>query len=87
MSEATFWNGEPCEADLVRVIVGDSEFFRNRVYWAREFVGQERNAVRVRYRYRTFYLDNEDGRGWWNVTTGRGSLKAGTRSLEVEREL
>lgn len=81
---ATFWNGESCEARKVRVIVGDSE--RVATPWFREFVGQEREAVEVRYGGQTFYLDNEDDRGWSKVLTG-GSPRTGHRSLDVERVL
>lgn len=56
MSEQTWWNGEPCEARVVRVIVADAEFPN---YWARELVGQEREAVEVRYGGEVFFLDNE----------------------------
>lgn len=57
MNEQTFWNGERCEARIVRVIVADDPNFR--AYWARPYVGQEREAVEVVYQGRTFYLDNE----------------------------
>lgn len=53
----TFWNGEPCEARKVRVIVADNP--TARLYWARGFVGQERDAVEVTYAGQTFYLDDE----------------------------
>lgn len=53
----TYWNDEPCEARIVRVIVADTQSFPN--YWAQPYVGQEREAVEVTYAGRTFYLDNE----------------------------
>jgi hypothetical protein len=82
-TEATYWNGEPCPARKVRVIVADSGFFP--AYWAREFVGQEREAVEVSYFDKPFYLDNEDGSGWRKVTEGHGSPAWGHRDLEIER--
>lgn len=51
------WNGEPCEARRVRVIVADAPEFPQ--YWARRFVGQERAAVEVLYGGQTFYIDDE----------------------------
>jgi hypothetical protein len=55
--EQTFWNGEPCEARKVTLIVADNEAFRS--YWARPLVGTRRNAVEVTYAGSTFYLDDE----------------------------
>ena len=54
--KATCWNGEPCEARIVRVIVADND---RLAYWARPYLGQEREAVEVRYAGTVFYLDNE----------------------------
>lgn len=51
------WNGEPCEARRVRVIVADDGRFPK--YWARQFVGQERAAVEITYADQTFYIDDE----------------------------
>lgn len=51
------WNGEPCEARQVRVVVADNERFP--AYWARHLVGQERAAVEVIYNGSTFYIDDE----------------------------
>jgi hypothetical protein len=56
-SSETRWNGEPCEARKVVVIVADAGRFPN--YWARPFVGQERDAVEVTYAGSTFYIDDE----------------------------
>ena len=54
--EATYWNGERCEARIVRVIVADDDA---KAYWARPYVGQEREAVEVVYNGKPFYIDNE----------------------------
>jgi hypothetical protein len=79
----TFWNGEPCDARQVVVVVADAPDFPG--YWAREHVGQERSAVEVNYGGRTFYLDNDDppGHGWAKVTLGKGSPRFAHRQLEV----
>lgn len=57
MSEATFWNGDPCEARKVTVEVADDVVFP--LYWARPFVGTRRKAVEVTYDGSTFYLDDD----------------------------
>lgn len=67
---STRWNGEPCAARKVRVMVADSDFFP--AYWARQYVDTVREAVEVTYNGQTFYLDNEDGSGWHKVTHGGG---------------
>lgn len=64
----TQWNGEPCAARRVTVIVADNTAFP--MYWARRFVGMRRKAVEVHYGGDTFYLDDEDGSGWNKVTHG-----------------
>jgi hypothetical protein len=81
----TFWNGEPCEARKVRVVVGNSGRFS--APWFSDYIGQEREAVEVTYGGQTFYLDNEDGSGWGKVTVGHGSPSYGHGSLDVERVL
>lgn len=83
MIEPTYWNGESCRARRVVVIVGDTDRFP--LYWARGFVGQERDAVEVQQHGQTFYLDDVDGSGWSKVTTGFGGPRVPHRSLEVER--
>lgn len=77
----TYWSGQPCAAREVRVIVADAPEFPR--YWAREFVGQEREAVEVQAHGEKFYLDNEDGRGWRKVTVGKGSPQWGHGTLRV----
>lgn len=57
MSKQPHWNGEPCEARQVRVIVADDPGMPH--YWARHLVGTERSAVEVTYYGRVFYLDDE----------------------------
>jgi len=57
MSDKPRWNGEPCEARRVRVVVADNARFP--LYWARHLVGTERAAVEVTYNGQTFYLDDE----------------------------
>lgn len=79
----TYWNGEPCEARKVRVVVGNEGRFISP--WFAEYIGAERDAVEVTYAGRTFYIDNEDGSGWHKVTEGRGGPHLGHGSLDVDR--
>ena len=58
MSEPTYWNGERCSARKVTVIVADDGSFP--AYWARDLVGQRRDAVEVTYGGETFYLDDAE---------------------------
>ena len=75
------WNGEPCDAARVRLIVSAPPDGLHPAYWARLFIGSERPAVRVRYGGQTFYLDDARGDGWTKVTTGGGSPGWPSRSL------
>lgn len=74
----TYWNGEPCTALRVTVIVGQSPI---DTWWCADLHGQRRAAVKVTYGGRTFFLDDEDGTGWYKVTVGRGSPNVGHRGL------
>jgi len=77
-----FWNGEPASYEVYTVEVIDSEF---PAYWARCFIGTQRQAVKVAYpdNEHCFYIDNEDGLGLFKVTTG-GSPSDGHRSLNCK---
>lgn len=55
--QETYWNGEPCRAERCTVVVADNA--DTPAYWARPFVGTERQAVMVQYNGETFYIDNE----------------------------
>ena len=83
--EATFWNGQPCEARRVRVIVGPC---LKSTFWHNGLEGTEREAVEVVYAgQQPFYMDNEDGSGWRKVTVGRGGPGWYHASLPVDRVL
>jgi hypothetical protein len=88
-TEQTFWNGEPTPARRVRATIAAAPGVP--AYWARELVGEERDAVEVTYYGQVFYLDDQqhragttDGAAWRKVTVGRGSPAYGHRNLEVE---
>lgn len=74
------WNGEPAECRRVRVVV---EGTPKPLYWWRDLVGTERDAVLVRYHDQTHLLDDEDGSGWAKVTEGHGSPRRGHRDLPL----
>jgi len=65
----TFWNGEPCEARHVRVIVGKA---LRPTWWCANLEGTERLAIEVKQHGQVFFLDNADSSGWRKVTEGRG---------------
>lgn len=69
MIQGAEWNGRPCKARCVRVLVE----------------GEERQAVEVwdadQAGDQPFYLDNEDGQGYRKVAYGGGSPAYGHRSL------
>jgi hypothetical protein len=77
---ATYWNGEPCDAERLTVTVGVAP---SPTWWCADLAGQKRAAVRVRYGSDTFYLDDADGSGWRKVTQGHGSPSWPHRSLPV----
>lgn len=80
----TEWNYEPCTALRCIVIVGDTGRFPS--YWARQYVGNERFAVEIKYNGSTFYIDDEDGSGWDKVTNG-GGPDMPHKSLDVDKVL
>lgn len=82
MTEPTYWNGEPCKARRVIVIVAEAE---KPTFWYAHLAGQERQAVEVTYADQTFYLDNAADQGWAKVTSGKGSPRYGHRSLSIDR--
>ncbi len=81
-TEKTYWNGEPCHAYIVKVVVGKS---LRPTWWCAGLEGQQREAVRVEYGEQVFYLDNETPgwSGWDKVTKGHGSPSIGHKSLPV----
>ena len=78
----TYWNGELAKASKVIVTVADKGAFKNP--WFSGLVGQQRKAVEVVYGNSCFYLDDEDGNGWYKVTEGKGSPHLGHSQLEID---
>jgi hypothetical protein len=74
----TYWNGEPCQAKRVMVVVGSD---CPSTWWCASMAGTIRPAVRVRYAGSQFYLDDENDAGWRKVTVQHGSPLAYHRSL------
>lgn len=82
MKNRTEWNGESCEARRVRVVIGPCPFPQG---WYKDLVGQEINAVEIKYGDEIFYLADDDGNGWHKVTVEGGGPHWGHKSLEVEK--
>jgi hypothetical protein len=82
---ATWWNNAPCKAVPVFVEVGQ-DMTDPRHAWAITLAGTIRWAVRIDYFGRTFYIDNDDGSGWYKVTHG-GGKQWPHRRLPVAREV
>jgi hypothetical protein len=80
----TYWNGLPTPAERVRVVVDTSPV---DTWWCADLAGTERAAVRVGRPGEVMYIDDENGRGWWKVTEGRGSPREAHWSLPVVREI
>lgn len=80
----TFWNGEPIPARKVIVRVGKA---MRPTWWCAAYEGDEREAVEVNYGGIIYLLDNENGGGWYKVTTGRGSPFVTHLSLPTNSEV
>ena len=80
----TFWNGEPCEARHVRVIVGTP---LRPTWWCAPLEGKEWMAVEVKQHGKVFFLDNTDGSGWRKLTEGRGMPNYTHRSLPADSKV
>lgn len=83
--EKTYWNFEPCEARIVKIIVGNSGRFEKP--WFQPYLGTVREAVEIVQGRQKFYIDNQFDNGWKKVTEGKGSPTWGHSSLDAERVL
>jgi hypothetical protein len=83
MTEATFWNGEPCEAERGTGVMVDSPQFP--LFWGREKVGERVPVVKITYGDHTFYIYNDHNFGWLKVTEGRGLPNRMHADLDVEK--
>jgi hypothetical protein len=81
--EGAKWNGEPCEAYRVVVVVGRSE---RPTWWCADLEGTQRKAVEIVAAQgapcEPFYLDDEDGSGT-NKVLCCGMWNHGHKSLPV----
>ena len=76
------WDGNPIQCRVVSITVRDSP--EAKFYWARPYVGRQRQALEVTADGKYFfYLDNADGLGIYKVTNG-GGFRLGHRSLYPE---
>ena len=82
----TQWNGEPCKARRVLIVVGAAA---KSTYWYASIVGKTIRAVEVAYNGEVFYLADEDGNGWHKVAIEGGGPHWGHKSVpcaELVRE-
>lgn len=79
-----YWNGEPAMARRVIVRVGKA---LQPTWWCADLEGTLRRAVEVTYEGQTFFLDDEDRKGWMKVTFGYGSPEVGHSSLPDTSEV
>lgn len=75
----TYWNGESCEATLVRTVVGKSP---RPTWWCADMEGDEIEAIRVEYQGSVFYIQDSD-EARFKLTAGRGSPQWPHRSVPV----
>jgi hypothetical protein len=64
----TFWDHTPARCRVVTITVADLRQFI--FYWARPYVGQQRQALEVQTANQIFYIDNEGGQGIQKVNLG-----------------
>lgn len=62
------WDGQPIECRVVTITVAEQPQFK--FYWARPYVGQQRQVLEVKSENSTFYIDNEGGAGIFKVSGG-----------------
>ena len=80
-TEPTYWNGEPCAARRVIVVVDKSP---KPTWWCANLEGKTIRAVEVVYGGETFYIADDRGQGWLKVTKGRGDPGLGHESVPVK---
>lgn len=76
----TYWNGEPCQARAVEVIVGAAPI---ETWWCNRLVGKRHRAIEITQHGETFYI-NDDQAGRTKITNGLGSPQWAHRGLPVE---
>jgi hypothetical protein len=81
--ENAFWNGEPCFAKAVKVIVGKSP---RETWWCAALAGKEHSAIEISQGAERFYI-NDDADGREKITIGFGLPQWNHSSLPVERVL
>jgi hypothetical protein len=74
------WDGLPIDCRVVNIIIADEKQFK--FYWARPYVGQQRQAIEINVPNEgtKFYIDNADGLGIQKISNG-GHFRLAHRSL------
>lgn len=79
----TYWNGEPCKAERVKVIVGKSE---KPTWWCAKLEGQKFRAIKITQDGYSFYIADELA-AWHKIREGMGSFMYSHKSVPVDREI
>jgi len=75
------WDGQHITCRVVIITVADQPQFK--YYWARPYVGQQRQVLEIQSKDTTFYIDNEGGHGIFKVVGG-AHMGKGHRSIIPE---
>ncbi len=65
----TYWNGESCKAEKVKLIVGKSD---RPTWWCADLEGKTIDAIQISQDGQSFFLPDEK-KSWDKITTGMGS--------------
>lgn len=79
----TYWNGLPCKAERMQVIVGKPH---KPTWWCAPLEGKEHSAIKISVSGESFYI-NDDEEAWLKITQGKGMWDYAHKSLPVEREI
>lgn len=80
----TYWNGEPCKATKVQVVVGKP---LRPTWWCAHLEGKVHPAIKIECDgSEPFYIDDQP-QSWTKITVGLGSPSYGHRSVPVAREI
>jgi hypothetical protein len=79
-TEKGYWNGEP-SATFTACIVKLNGDAAHPLWWHNAFAGTERQAIEITYGGETWCIENQNGTGFYKVTTGMGSPGCGHFSL------
>jgi Fe-S cluster assembly scaffold protein SufB len=76
-----YWNGQPT-AQFEGVTYEVTHIERTPLHWQNSLVGTRRQGLRIEYEGHTWYIDNENGEGFYKLTEGKGMWTSGHKSVE-----